>query len=145
MDSASTTGRASRNHRQVQSKVVNSHLCGLNDQESTRSAPSVTQRSSGHTAAEPAMAASTWHHTSDAAQTSAISGTGSNAIDDVVPAVAQQKNGTNPDARSVAMASASASGRIENAASVGTKRTWSSASPATRAPFTTDEWACSDV
>ena len=46
-------------------------------------------------------------------------GVGSNAIDDVVPAVAHTKNGTSPAARSAAIIAASASGRMRERRVVG--------------------------
>ncbi len=68
---------------------------------------------------------------------------GSNAIDDVVPWVAQTKNGTSPAARSAAIVSASASARIANEWSWATSRSRSVPIPAMRSPFSTLEWVCS--
>ena len=72
------------------------HLCGLVQYESARSTPALTHRCSGHSAAMPAMAASTCSHRPSRRHTSAMAGTGSKASDDVVPAVAVTKNGTQP-------------------------------------------------
>src|SRR5919204_3818955 len=71
-----------------QSIGVNSHLCALTTSESARSTPACDQRSSGHTHAEPAYAASTWSHEPACAHASAIAGTGSTDVDAVVPTVA---------------------------------------------------------
>ena len=70
------------------------HLCGLVQYESARSTPALTHRCSGHRAAMPAMAASTCSHRPSRRHTSAMAGTGSKASDEVVPAVAVTKNGT---------------------------------------------------
>ena len=64
-------------------------------------------------------------------------------MDDVVPWVAQTKNGTRPAARSAAMASASASARIAKTWSWATSRSRSVPIPAMRSPFSTLEWDCS--
>ena len=69
------------------------------------------------------------------ATTSASAGTGSTANEEVVPTVAQQKNGVRPAARSSPMATASASGAMAKVSSTATTRTWSGRSPATRAAF----------
>ena len=102
----------------------------------------MTQRCSGASAAMPLIAASTWSHTSWARQISPISGVGSNAIDDVVPCVAQTKNGTSPAASSASIASASAAGTIANDASWATVRMRSVPMPAMRRPFSMLECAC---
>src|SRR6516165_9313501 len=71
-----------------QSIGVKSHLCGFTTTESARSTPSMHQRSSGQTAAEPAYAASTCSHTPASPHRRAISDTGSTDVVDVVPTVA---------------------------------------------------------
>ena len=71
-----------------QSTGVKSHLCGLTTSESARSTPSNAQRSSGQTIAEPAYAASTWSQAPCRSHRSAIAGTGSTDVVDVVPTVA---------------------------------------------------------
>src|SRR6266540_266747 len=70
-------------HRHEQPIPVSSHLCGLTTSESAPSTASL--RSSGHTHAEPAYAASTCNHAS--ALRRASSATGSEDVVDVVPAV----------------------------------------------------------
>jgi hypothetical protein len=125
-----------------QSKFTPIHLCGLVQYESTWSRPALTQRSSGHSAAMPAWAASTCNQIPSRRQMAASSGTGSKAVVDVVPAVAHTKKGRRPAARSSAMAASSASGRMANAASWATTRRLSVPTPATRTPFSIDEWAC---
>ena len=60
---------------------------------------------------------------------------GSNAIDDVVPRVAQIQNGVSPAALSAAICVASASTSIANDASWGTVRSWAVPIPAIRKPF----------
>src|SRR5438128_1665874 len=82
----SDSGR--RVHSAEQSSGVNSHLCGFTTTESAHSAPSMHQRSSGQTAAAPAYAASTWSQTPASLQRSAIAGTGSTEVVEVVPTVA---------------------------------------------------------
>src|SRR3989304_2466964 len=51
------------------------------------------KRNSGQSAAVPDMAASTWSQTPRSLQSAPISATGSRAFDDVVPTVAQTKQG----------------------------------------------------
>ena len=121
---------------------MNSHLCGLNTKLSARSSPASSPRNSGHTAADPAMAPSTCSHMPAASATGAIAGTGSTASELVVPMVAITRHGTRPAARSSSTAAASRSGRRAKASSTSISRTWSARSPATRAPFSSDEWAC---
>ena len=72
--------------------------------------PAFTQRYSGHRAAMPAMAASTWSHSRSRRQMAPMAATGSKASDDVVPAVAHTKKGTSPARRSAATAAARVSG-----------------------------------
>ncbi len=80
-----------------------------------------------------------------AAQTSAISATGSMLVDDVVPTVATAAIGRRPARTSAATASRSASVRIRNAASDGIFTRPSCPKPSTMQAFSTDECASSDV
>ena len=111
---------------------VKSHLCAFTTSESARSTPAKAQRNSGQTMAEPAYAASTCSQAPARAQASAIAGTGSTEVVDVVPTVATTAQ---------APARSSASARIRYAASTGTLR---SSSPAMRQAFSTEECACSE-
>ena len=90
----------------------------------------------------PDIAASTCSHRPSRRHTSAMAGTGSKAVVEVVPAVAQTKNGRRPAARSSATAAASASGSIAWRSSWATTRRLASPTPAMRTPFSIDEWAC---
>ena len=119
----------------LQSKLMPIHLCGLVQYESTRSRPSLTQRYSGTSAAMPDIAASTWSQTFSRRHTRPISGVGSNASDEVVPRVAQTKNGTRPRSRSSAIIASRASTRMANASSWGTVRIRSVPMPAMRKPL----------
>ena len=74
-----------------------------------------------------------------------MAGSGSIAPEEVVPTVATTTHGTSPASRSAAMAAARATGSMAWSASVAIDRSWSAANPATRTPFSTDEWACEDV
>ena len=74
--------------------------------------------------------------------TAAISGVGSNAIDDVVPCVEHTKHGTIPAATSDSIIDARASARMANDSSCGTTRSRSVPMPAMRSPFSTLECAC---
>ena len=71
-----------------------------------------------------------------------MAGTGSSAVDEVVPTVAHTNEGA--PSLSAAIALANASGRMANDSSTSTNR-GGSVSPATRAAFSTDEWAWFDV
>ena len=61
----------------------------------------------------------------------------------VVPALATQKNGLLPSARSRAIAAAKASDRIRNESSTSIETTLRSGSPAMRAALRTQWWTCS--
>ena len=111
---------------------MKSHLCGLTPIESARSQPEKWCRNSGHTAAAPAYAASTWSHAPSAAARSAIAAIGSTAADEVVPTVATTAQ---------ASVRSSSSGRIANSASAGVALISSSSS---RAAFAVDECVCSE-
>ena len=89
-DEAESRRRASgrRDHSSEQSTGMSIHLCALTTTESARSTPSNAQRSSGHTIAAPAYAASTCSQAPARAHASAIAGTGSTAVVAVVPTVA---------------------------------------------------------
>src|SRR6266567_7658740 len=103
------------------------------------------KRNSGHRAAVPDMAASTCSHRQYLRQASPIFEIGSIAFEDVVPAVAQAKNGTRLDARSFLIAAARASGFIANWSSTSIRRRFSRPIPAIWAAFSTDECACAEV
>ena len=105
----------------------------------------MTQRYSGHTVADPAKAASRCTHRSFASATPQIASVGSNAVVDVEPAVAHTKNGTKPATWSAATMVASSSASIRCSPSVGTTRRWPARRPATRAPFSSDEWVSEDT
>ena len=75
-------------------------------------------------------------------QIGAMSTTGSNANDDVVPRVAQTKNGTSPAATSAPTIAASAAGPWRTWRSWATTRSRSVPMPAMRSPFSMLEWAC---
>ncbi len=125
-----SSGRRLQNSEQ--SIGVNIHLCAFTTSESARSTPANAQRSSGHTIALPAYAASTCSQAPARAHASAIAGTGSTEVVEVVPTVATTAHA--PDRSSV-------STRIRNAASTGSLRT---SSPAMRQAFSTEECACSE-
>ena len=76
--------------------------------------------SAGLSAAEPPCAASTCSHSPSAAQTSAISSSGSNAPVAVVPALATTAIGRCPRARAAAISAESASGRMRKRSSLST-------------------------
>jgi hypothetical protein len=66
-------------------------------------------------------------------------------VEAVVPTVATTRAGVRPEARSVAIAAASASGRIAKSPSTSTVRTDAAPRPAIRAAFSMDEWPCVEV
>jgi hypothetical protein len=111
---------------------VNIHLWALITSESASSTPSNAQRSSGQTIAPPAYAASTCSHAPAARHARATAATGSTEVVDVVPTVATT---------AATSSSSSASGRMRYSPSTGSLR---SSMPSIRAPFSTDEWACSE-
>ncbi len=77
---------------------------------------------------------------------SAIAGTGSTLVVDVVPTVAHDAEGLLPG-REVGLdqAAPAASARMRNAASTGTLRTFFCPMPSAMAPFSTEECDCSEV
>ena len=68
-----------------QSSTVPIHLCGFQHSESAPSTPSTSQRISGSSSAEPAIAASTCTHIPYRLATWTISASGSTAVVPVVP------------------------------------------------------------
>ena len=102
-----------------QSIGVNSHLWGFTTSESARSHPSSTWRISGRIAAVPPYDASTCNHIPCFSQISAMAGTGSMAVVEVVPTVATTASGTRPARVSFSTALASAAASILSAESVG--------------------------
>src|SRR6202142_3741083 len=87
-------------------------------------------RNSGHSAAVPDMAESTCSHAPSLWQIGPIFGRGSIAFDEVVPTVAQTKNGVSPAARSLSIARAKALASIPKCLSVGISLRWSRPMPA---------------
>src|SRR3972149_3861174 len=75
-----------------------------------RPPPSRAQRNSAATAAMPAYAPSTCSHNPSRAQTSAMAGTGSTLVVEVVPTVATTQNGRQPGRRGSALARARRAG-----------------------------------
>src|SRR6185312_12702113 len=102
-------------------------------------------RNSGQIAAAPAIAASTCSHRLCFLQMAPISGSGSIAKAEVVPTVAQTKNGRRPSALSRSIACSNKSGRILNASSTSMARRFLLPTPATLMSFSIDECACADV
>ena len=88
------------------------------------------RRSSGQSAAVPLMAASTCSHNFCSRQMRPISTTGSMAFEEVVPTVAQTKQGTRPARRSVSTCRARASGRIAKLSSTSISRKLARPNPA---------------
>src|SRR4051812_24636355 len=133
-----------RQYRTERSKGVNSHLCGLTTSESARSAPSRIDSYPGTIAATPAYAASTCSQIDSRAQMSAIAATGSMLVDDVVPTVATTATGSQPAARSCAIASASASARMRNELSLAIFLSESCPRPSTMTALSMDECVWSE-
>ena len=71
-------------------------MCALVLYESTHATPSRTDRCSGHRGMTPPHAPSTWSHAPWLAQIGPMDASGSYAPVEVVPRVAQTKNGHNP-------------------------------------------------
>ena len=140
--------RFSKSGRRVysaeQSIGVNSHLWGFTTRESARSHPSSTCRISGRIAAVPPYEASTWSHIPWRPQISAIAGTGSMAVVEVVPTVATTATGTRPARRSFSTAAASAFVSILSAESVGIFFRASSPKPSVINALSTLECASSE-
>ena len=95
-----------------QSSTVPIHLCGFQHSESAPSTPSTSQRISGSSSAEPAMAASTCTHIPWRWATGTIWASGSTAVVPVVPTLTTTAAGRRPAATSSSTAAASASGRM---------------------------------
>ena len=125
---------------------MNSHLCGFTTTESARPQPSITPRMPGARAAAPAYAASTCSQICrSVSRTSAIAATGSTLVVDVVPTVATTAIGSAPAARSAAIASPRASGRIRNWSSTGIFRMASMPSPSVITALSTEECDCAEA
>ena len=90
--------------------------------------------------AEPDMAASTCSQRPCSWQMAAMAGSGSMALEEVVPTVAQTKAGVSPPARSAAMWAASASGRMAKRSSTATLRRFSTPRPAIFMALSREEW-----
>ena len=76
---------------------------------------------------------------------SATAPTGSTLVVEVVPTVATTASGVTPRARSAAMASRRASGRIRNSSSAGIWDSASWPSPSVMIALSIDECACSEA
>ena len=131
--------------KQLQSKLVNIHLCGLNEKLSASSIPSKKCLYSGQIAAVPDIAASMCIQSSYFWHTFPISGSGSIAFVDVVPTVAQTKNGTSPFCKSFSIADSSKSARMANFSSTPITRRLFLPIPAIFIAFSNDEWVCSET
>ena len=107
---------------------------------STRSTPSAIQRSSGHTSAEPGVGGvDVEPGAACSAHTSAIGGSGSRAVDEVVPMLATTKNGT--QARGPVLGHGGRQGvgpQREVRRPRRSTRSWSGRSPAMRTAFSTE-------
>ncbi len=130
-----------RQKNALRSNGVNSHLCGLTTSESARPAPASTCAWDGRIAATPPYAASTCSQRCSRSQMSAIAGTGSMLVVDVVPTVATTASGRRPLRRSSSMARSSESARIRKSASTAILRTASWPRPIAMADLSTEECA----
>ncbi len=129
-----------------QSPRVPSHLCGFQFSESAPATPSTSQRISGSSSAEPAMAASTCTHIPYRWASGTISASGSTAVVPVVPTLTTTAAGRRPAVMSSSRALASSSGRMAYVTgSTPTSLRLSRPKPARATAFTTEECACSVV
>ena len=117
-------------------------MCGSSTTESARSIPRSARRPCPVSRKKPPYAASTWYQHPSRRATAPISSSGSTAPVSVAPAAATTSHGLSPRARSAAMASASASGRIRHPSSIATYRTGASPIPAMWSAFSMQWCAC---
>ncbi len=113
--------------------------------ESASSQPANRPRNSGIVATTPAYAASTWNQIPSRRAIFAISAIGSLDVVDVVPTVPTRAIGRIPVARSVAMASSSASIRSSKRSFVGIFVRPARPRPRVMQALAIDEWASSEA
>jgi hypothetical protein len=135
----------SRTYSTLKSSGTNRLLCGFTTMESASVQPALSDWHSGRMANPAPYAPSMWSHNLNCRQILAISGTGSTLAVEVVPTVAITASGLKPSRTSRAIISLSAFASMQNAASVGTRCTFSSPRPSAIAAFSAELCACSEA